>query len=57
MVDKYAEWMSDPQLCEMTSSEPMSKADVLKVQQEYLDSSEKWIFIILDKSLGDELKH
>lgn len=33
MVDKYADWMADPHLCELTASDPMTKAEVLNIQK------------------------
>lgn len=46
-VDKYHEWMCDPEVLAMTASEPLSLDEERENQVSWLDASDKLTFILL----------
>eukprot|EP01012_Entosiphon_sulcatum_P010737 TRINITY_DN16360_c0_g1_i1.p1 TRINITY_DN16360_c0_g1~~TRINITY_DN16360_c0_g1_i1.p1 ORF type:complete len:217 (-),score=42.12 TRINITY_DN16360_c0_g1_i1:104-715(-) len=54
-VPKYHEWMTDPELLELTASEPLSLEEEVKLQREWAEDPHKTTFILLDRTDGDRM--
>lgn len=52
-VDKYNQWMQDPNLQEMTESEPLSLDEEFAMCAAWAADEDKCTFILLDNSIGD----
>ena len=46
----YNQWLKDPELQEMTASEPLTIEEEQDLQADWESDPKKWIFIVLDKS-------
>jgi RimJ/RimL family protein N-acetyltransferase len=55
-VPKYHEWMSRPEIQELTSSEPLTLPEEYQMQQSWLQDEDKLAFIILSKEMFEEAK-
>lgn len=57
-VSKYHEWMKDPNLLDVTGSEPLSYDEEVEMQQSWRDDPKKCTFIVLAKDLitDDDIK-
>ena len=49
-VPMYNQWMKDPYLQEMTSSEPLTLEEEYDLQKDWEQDPLKWIFLIADRS-------
>ncbi|EKM74964.1 hypothetical protein AGABI1DRAFT_47168 [Agaricus bisporus var. burnettii JB137-S8] len=54
-VPKYHEWMLDPQLRDLTASEPLSLEEEYDMQQKWQNDEDKLTFIILARQADDQL--
>ncbi|KAL6256318.1 hypothetical protein P5V15_012435 [Pogonomyrmex californicus] len=50
-VTKYHEWMKNPALQYLTSSEPLTLKEEFKMQKRWLEDEDKCTFIVLDKNI------
>ena len=50
-VPKYHEWMSSPELRELTGSEPLTLEEEYRMQETWRDSDDKCTFIVLSKEM------
>jgi len=54
-VPTYNKWLNDPYIQQMTGTEPYSLSQEYEYQSEWNEDRNKYIFIILDKSLDDAM--
>merc|ERR1719203_642497 len=54
-VPTYNKWLNDPYIQQMTQTEPYSLSQEYEYQKEWYDTKNKYIFIILDRSLDDAM--
>jgi len=54
-VPTYNKWLNDPYIQQMTQTEPYSLMQEYEYQKEWYDDRNKYIFIILDRSLEDAM--
>merc|ERR1719474_794827 len=54
-VPTYNRWLNDPYIQQMTQTEPYSLMQEYEYQKEWYDDRNKYIFIILDRSLEDAM--
>jgi len=54
-VPTYNKWLNDPYIQQMTQTEPYSLSQEYEFQKEWMDDRNKYIFIILDRSLDDAM--
>eukprot|EP01084_Bolivina_argentea_P054420 99795_1 len=54
-VKTYNTWLNDPDIQQMTQTEPYSLEQEYEYQQEWKQDESKYIFIILDKNLQDAM--
>jgi len=54
-VATYNKWLNDPYIQQMTQTEPYSLSQEMEYQKEWEVARNKYIFIILDRSLGDAM--
>eukprot|EP00743_Colponemidia_sp_Colp-15_P007746 GILK01008388.1.p1 GENE.GILK01008388.1~~GILK01008388.1.p1 ORF type:complete len:182 (-),score=20.73 GILK01008388.1:178-723(-) len=55
MVETYHAWMQDPWIREMTASEPLTFEEEVENQESWYKDDTKLTFIILDKSLPENV--
>jgi len=54
-VPTYNKWLNDPYIQQMTGTEPYSLSQEYEYQSEWNEDRNKYIFIILDRSLDDAM--